>query len=189
MSTIFKGLLTFLLLSNYAHITFCDISQPSEVAPPSQDSQSYLELILQEQTIDQNTIAINATLVCAKTGQYLGYIIFEYNSSTKQGHISRLHVTTKQRKKSYGSILLQFALDTLTECDCQKIDWTAYPFDLPANENRQSMLPKLIAFYERHGAELVSKGENSAQIVFDPKKARKKNLKKESASTQAQTQV
>ncbi len=98
-----------------------------------------------------------------------GYIQFSFNNATKQAYIEYLHIYKNERRKNYGSILLTFALETLTELQAVKVEWHASPFDLAMGEERDTMLPKLIAFYERHGARMTQFTQTgNAQMVYKP---------------------
>ncbi len=103
------------------------------------------------------------------SSQELGYIMFSYNKLSKTGYISRLHIPKEHRQHSYGSKLLKFALAELTQMKCITINWQACPFDLAEGERSEDMLPKLIAFYKRHGAQVLSQGTTSAQLAYYPK--------------------
>ncbi len=102
------------------------------------------------------------------SGKVLGRVLFSYDKFAKSGYIARLHVQPEERKQSYGSSLLKFALQKLTDLKCIGIYWQAYPFDLRADQTSQNMLPKLIAFYKRHGAQVLSQNETSAQMAYYP---------------------
>lgn len=117
--------------------------------------------------IETGTI-YEAVLRDSFTSKELGRIGFSYNKFTQTGYISRLHVAREERKQSYGSILLKFALEKLTQLNCLGIYWQAYPFDLNVGQTSENMLPKLIAFYQRHGAQVLSQNTNSAQMAYYP---------------------
>lgn len=103
----------------------------------------------------------------------VGKVRFTYyrDNNSNSGYINVLHVNKDNRKQSYGSVLLQFALDTLTELNCAVIRWTASPFDLQKGQTQQTMLPKLVGFYQKHGAQVLSKNTCTAEMVYYPAKA------------------
>ena len=98
--------------------------------------------------------------------QELGKISFSYDQNTRAGYIQSLHITPSKRKQSFGSILLTFALATLTECKCTIVTWLASPFNLREGEDARAMLPKLVAFYQRHGAIVTQMREYNADISY-----------------------
>ena len=102
------------------------------------------------------------------TDKEVGSIQFSFDAATKSAYISRLHVAQEERKKSYGSILLTFTLETLTECGCTVVNWMASPFDLTPGQDARLMLPKLVAFYERHGAQMLSSTGYNANMIYYP---------------------
>ncbi len=83
------------------------------------------------------------------------------------GYIRSLHILPEHRGKSYGSILLKFAISTLSQWGCKHISFEAQPFNLKEGESVAVMLPKLIAFYQRHGAQLISQNEYAADMKID----------------------
>lgn len=101
-----------------------------------------------------------------------GNVNFHYNKATNAARIESLHIRPDHRKKSFGSMLLTFALQTLTECKCTIVTWMACPFNLKEGEDQKQMLPKLIAFYKRHGGVVTQEREFNADIIFIPKTAR-----------------
>lgn len=109
-----------------------------------------------------------AVLKDIETGKELGRVVFSYNKFNKSGYVARLHVAREERGNSYGSKLLNFALEKLTTLQCSAIYWQAYPFDLFADQTSEGMLPKLIAFYKRHGAQVLSQTGTSAQMAYYP---------------------
>lgn len=111
------------------------------------------------------------TIYLLKDGIRVGTTYFWYDTETHFGYISHLHIEQEQRSKSYGSILLRFALDMLAEQNAHEIGWIASPFCLRAGEKVEAMLPKLIAFYQRHGATMLSTDGNTAQMRYYPKLA------------------
>lgn len=119
-------------------------------------------------TIETNGTFYEAILRDNKTKKELGRVVFSYNKFTKFGYIAQLHVAREERNHSYGSMLLKFALEKLTQLHCNSIYWQAYPFDLCTNQTPEAMLPKLIAFYKRHGAQVLSQTASSAQMVYYP---------------------
>lgn len=131
-----------------------------------------VEFELYERQDSNGTVYLTAMLSNAIKipAEYIGKVNFGYNAKTKIGFIDWLHISPTERKKSFGSMLLQFALDSLTECNCQEIRWTASPFDLSGKQTKQDMLPKLIAFYEKHGAKVASKEPTHASMLYHPKK-------------------
>lgn len=102
-------------------------------------------------------------------GTEYGNVNFHYRKSNMQGRIESLHIRPDHRKKSFGSMLLTFALQTLTECKCTIVTWLASPFNLRDGENQRSMLPKLLAFYQKHGGIITQQRELTADIAFYPK--------------------
>lgn len=100
--------------------------------------------------------------------QELGKVIFNYNAQTRSGYIESLHIYPNHRKKSFGSTLLTFALQTLTECKCIIVTWLACPFNLRDGENAKTMLPKLVAFYQKHGGVVTHLREATADIAYYP---------------------
>lgn len=115
-----------------------------------------------------NTTAVKA-VISDHCGEEYGYVMFNYDKATKTGRIETLHVRPPYRKKSFGSILLTFALQTLTECKCTIVTWLASPFNLKEGEDQRIMLPKLVAFYQRHGGIVTQMREWNADIAYLPK--------------------
>jgi GNAT superfamily N-acetyltransferase len=125
--------------------------------------------------IDENEsngiVSFRATLADQCGLIEFGNVNFHYNKATNAARIESLHIRPDHRKKSFGSILLTFALQTLTECKCTIVTWMASPFNLKAGEDQKLMLPKLIAFYKRHGGIVTQEREFNADIIFIPKAA------------------
>lgn len=115
---------------------------------------------------------IVAKLLEKETNQLIGKIEFAYDHfHSDTGYITQLLILPEYRKKSYGSILLQFGIDTFTKWGCDKIKLEAQPFNLKDGESADVMLPKLIAFYKRHGAQLIAQNEFAADMMFYLKSA------------------
>lgn len=115
-----------------------------------------------------DVIAFKA-IISDHCGNEYGYVMFNYDKTSKAAHIETLYVRSEFRKKSFGSLLLTFALQTLTECKCTIVTWIASPFNLKEGEDSKLMLPKLIAFYQRHGAVVTQQREWNAEIAYYPK--------------------
>lgn len=124
-----------------------------------------------EENESGNTTALKA-IISDHCGQEYGYVMFNYNKDTKTARIETLHVRPPYRKKSFGSMLLTFALQTLTECRCTIVTWLASPFNLKEGEDQRIMLPKLVAFYKRHGGIVIQQREWNADIAYYPKLAK-----------------
>lgn len=144
------------LLFLFPHTSFCAVS----------DFETSVDI----QTSEQGD-RIYFTVNLVYQGSIVGQVEFSYDRTSKKGYIARLHVEPAHRKKSFGSILLQFALDTLTQCKNDEIRWVASPFNLPAEQTSSEMLPKLIAFYQRHGAQMLNSTQWSAEMRYYPKLA------------------
>lgn len=178
MHSSFKYALAFFIMCGFAPNALPTTSEESNNSLAQAVSPyAHLEIEIYESQKDQSTVTFTVILKDSTTGCQLGSIIFEYNAGSKKGFINRLHIFPNARKKSYGSILLQFALDSLTECDCQQVNWVASPFDLQKGQTQTDMLPKLIAFYEKHGAKMLSKTAYNAQMIFNPKKVSREEPK------------
>ncbi len=121
-----------------------------------------------EENESGNTTALKA-IISDHCGEEYGYVMFNYNKDTKTARIETLHVRPPYRKKSFGSMLLTFALQTLTECKCTIVTWLASPFNLKEGEDQKIMLPKLVAFYKRHGGVVIQQREWNADIAYFPK--------------------
>jgi GNAT superfamily N-acetyltransferase len=104
------------------------------------------------------------------TGKYLGSVAFNYDKASQSGEITHLHVRPEERNHGYGSTLLKYALEKLS-IHCNEIYLIAHPQDLKPNQTKQEMLPKLIAFYQRHDAHLLRKHPSKpiAWMVYYPK--------------------
>lgn len=128
-----------------------------------------VSVILRIENLNETEVSIQYDAVLNDaTSNELGRISFSFNKLTKTGYISRLHVLRTARRNSYGSVLLRYALKTLTHLKCTCINWMAFPFDLAEGQTQENMLPKLIAFYQRHGALVLSQTGNSAQMAYYP---------------------
>jgi hypothetical protein len=137
----------------------------------------YLEIQTDSED-SQLEIRYEVKLKDKSTGKELGHVKFSYDKGRKSGYISLLKVPREERKCSYGSILLKFALEKLSAQNCKGgITWQAYPFDLNPYESQEEMLPKLIAFYQRHGAQLISQNKWSAEMAYYPPKDIRKKIK------------
>lgn len=119
-------------------------------------------------TTTESAIYFTLTAYEIATNKELGSIEFHFYTFNNTAQISKLHIKSQERKKSYGSILLRFALDTLTELGCSAIYWMACPFDLNPEQTQENMLPKLVAFYQKHGAQALSIGTKNAQMAYYP---------------------
>jgi GNAT superfamily N-acetyltransferase len=141
--------------------------------------QTYKKRLTQYQN-NQITVAIQwdsdfetryrADITDKITDKNLGFALFSYNKIEKIGNISLLYIEQKERGHSYGDTLLKFVLEKLNSDNCNKIYWVAEPFNLNPNQTREDMLPKLIAFYQRQGAQVISQNATSAEMSFYPKK-------------------
>lgn len=141
-------------------------SNSNSIENQSTDSNLTITLVLQNET--ETDIYFEAALNDLQTARELGRVVYSFNKNTKTGYIARLHVQRDERKHSYGSRLLKFALSKLTDLHSTGIYWQAYPFDLLDNQTSEGMLPKLIAFYKRHGAQVLSQNNSSAQMAYYP---------------------
>jgi len=117
---------------------------------------------------NETTITMEASAHDSSTLGNVGRIVFSFNKFTKDGYIDRLHVSKDKRGSSYGSMLLRFALTKLTSLRCKAVYWQACPYDLHAHQTPENMLPKLIKFYQRHGAQLLFQSDYSARMVYYP---------------------
>jgi len=146
----------------------CLTAQDSQPALEDQKAEAASEIepyVVINETHHGEQVTFYAQLFDQAMEKELGAISFSYNKEFLNGCIHRLHIEPSERKKSYGSILLTFALETLTECKCAVVNWKASPFNLQQGQTAEAMLPKLIAFYQKHGGQLVS-----ADIAYYPKK-------------------
>lgn len=86
-------------------------------------------------------------------------------------YIHLIRIEKEYRRKSYGSILLKFALNKIATSNCKikTVYLYAQPHCLSDNETREEMLPKLIEFYKKHGATLKLLGLQSATMAFELK--------------------
>lgn len=132
--------------------------------------QNYDETVSVELSSEttENAIYFNLIAYEISNKKKLGNIEFDYYTYNNTAKIRKLHVEPTERKKSYGSILLRFALDTLTELGSSAIYWEAKPFDLKEGQTPENMLPKLIAFYQKHGAQVQTIGTKNAQMAYYP---------------------
>ena len=144
------------------------LSSPNSNGIEIQSTDSNLSITVDFQNETETEIYFEAVLKDSETARELGRVVYSYNKNTKTGYIARLHVNRDERKHSYGSKLLKFALTKLTNLQCIGIYWQAYPFDLLADQTSENMLPKLIAFYKRHGAQVLSQNSSSAQMAYYP---------------------
>lgn len=127
-----------------------------------------ISLTIAEDILDDQ-VFLRAVLTDQCGVTQFGNINFHYNKVTNTARIESLHIRPEYRKKSFGSILLTFALQTLTECKCKVVTWLASPFNLRKGEDQKTMLPKLTAFYKKHGAIITDEREFNADVVFYPK--------------------
>jgi GNAT superfamily N-acetyltransferase len=102
--------------------------------------------------------------------QIIGKVEFYFFKSNNTGRIELLAIEPEYRRQSFGSTLLTCALDTLSDMGSTAIYWSACPLQLPEDQTRQIMLPKLIAFYERHGAQtlFIDQVNAIAQMAYYP---------------------
>jgi hypothetical protein len=107
-------------------------------------------------------------LVDNATQKYIANAAFSYDKTDQCGHISNLQVCQNARNQSYGSKLLKHVLEKLST-HCNEIYFQAYPYDLKSDQTKQEMLPKLISFYQRQGAQVISQNNFSANMVYYPK--------------------
>jgi GNAT superfamily N-acetyltransferase len=106
-------------------------------------------------------------------GKELGTVDFSYYKINHSGCISHLHVCREERGHSYGSLLLKYALEKLTDLDCESISLDASPFDLGPGQTPEKILPKLISFYQRYGAKLIFQNKTTAHMVWENKPSNK----------------
>ena len=150
-------------------LAFSNQSSSIEQYPSAQKTtQSNTTIQIDSQFESETNIIYEAVLRDGTPGKEYGRVVFSYDKRNNSGYISRLHVAREHRQQSCGSRLLTFALDKLSSLNCTEIYWQAYPFDLKPNQTQEGMLPKLIAFYQKHGAQIVSKNATSAQMVYYP---------------------
>jgi GNAT superfamily N-acetyltransferase len=83
-------------------------------------------------------------------------------------YILRLHVHRSHRNKQYGGTLLKLALEKIRAEKIEKVYGIVEPSDLNDGETQEGMLPKLIKFYESHGAHITERySDTSVGIVWD----------------------
>lgn len=96
-----------------------------------------------------------AVIMNSKTNQEYGSLIYHVQPLNVV-YIRRFVIDPNFRKQQLGSKLLQTVLDKLPSLyGCKKVTLQARPFELREGETKQQMLPKLIKFYEKHGAKVV----------------------------------
>ena len=134
-----------------------------------------------DQDESHGIISFKATLTDQCGLEEFGNINFNYNKANKSARIESLLIRPDHRKKSFGSMLLTFALQTLTECKCTIVTWMACPFNLRDGETTREMLPKLLAFYQRHGGIVTYMREYNADIAYYPR-VRKSEINQSSIS-------
>lgn len=107
-----------------------------------------------------------------ETSEYYGDITYEIvrppYAFIAFAYILGLHVNRSHRNKHYGSALLKLALENIRAEKIEKVYLIAEPSDLNDGESQEAMLPKLIKFYERHGAHVTERySDTSVGMVFD----------------------
>jgi ribosomal protein S18 acetylase RimI-like enzyme len=113
------------------------------------------------------------TLENIKTQEYYGSIEFEIakpSYTNSYANILELHVNRNHRNKRYGSTLLKLALEKIRAEKIESAHLIAEPSDFDDGECEETMLPKLIRFYERHGGTVIGMyNEVCASMMFDLK--------------------
>lgn len=108
-----------------------------------------------------------------KTQEYYGSITYEIakpSYTNSYANILELHVNRNHRNKRYGSALLKLALEKIRSEKIESAHLIAEPSDFDYGECEETMLPKLIRFYERHGGTVIGMYEAvSASMMFDLK--------------------
>jgi GNAT superfamily N-acetyltransferase len=81
-----------------------------------------------------------------------GYVDFKFYPKSREAHIDYLHVTERDaRGIGHGSVLLKFALATLKQFGCKKVELYAQPLDSNGEYEESELIEKLLCFYARHG--------------------------------------
>lgn len=106
-----------------------------------------------------------------KTNESYGHLIYRLQAAGV-AYLRILSIEEAYREKRYGSKLLQAILGKLPSLhNCSKVTVNAIPIELRSGETIQQMLPKLIRFYQKHGAKITQMGNNGAWMEFDLQEA------------------
>lgn len=104
-----------------------------------------------------------------KTNESYGHLIYQLQD-IDVAFIRRFEIERAYREKGYGSKLLKIVLNTLPSLHgCTKVTLFASPIALKSDETKQELLPKLIAFYQKQGAQIDELKNDGAWMVFDLK--------------------
>lgn len=108
-----------------------------------------------------------AAIINSKTNQEYGNLIYQVQAAGVV-YIRRLVIEPEYRQKKYGSKLLKIVLSKLPSLhNCSKVTVYAMPIELRAEETIQQILPKLIGFYQKQGAQITQIGNNGTWMEFD----------------------
>jgi|GEM_PF-3636447 len=82
----------------------------------------------------------------------VGRASVDIKTYSKAAYLERLHIIRGKRGNGFGSYLLQAVFLVLKQVGIKTVHWIVSPFDLARGENILEQLPKLIQFYQKHGA-------------------------------------
>lgn len=109
----------------------------------------------------------SAVIKNSKTNQIYGSLIYQVQPFDVV-YLRRFVIEPDYRKQEWGSKLLKAVLEKLPSLyGCKKVTIFASPIELKEAETEQEMLPKLIKFYEKHGAKVARTEGNGTWMVVD----------------------
>lgn len=101
------------------------------------------------------------------TNESYGHLIYQLQPLNVV-YIRRLVIDPEYRNHELGGKLLKAVLERLPSLyGCKKVTLLASPMELRDGETKEQMLPKLIKFYEKHGAKVARTENGHTWMVID----------------------